>query len=481
MASTAAAGFVEDGLMAEYWHYTQEGYNLLGEHVGLNVASYASSGIEPYMYDPHYDALYFPVAVKHKSIFDNNASEDVTSTPEYDFSNTTWYVDHTQNAGKFTSTCNIPGRGWAIADNNDVYDNMVGKPINTAAFFTNKKSQKVTVMKLPYKGATSGEVIATVTATVSSTSKSLAVINFPEIILSDGELLSLFSQEDDDIQFYYSTNGVNDSASGALDKNFYSRLPILYGSGSTWSEAAMCLGWSFGYTANPEISTLACIGDSITYGVGASDKSCRYSTILAGMLGAREVNLGVSGTSLCTDGPRTCNFSKLTADNLAGADIVTIKMGINDWAAAKENCYDLGVLGSDDTSTIYGAAAMWCKRITELKATEQYNDTRFYFVTPVVTSWNSSVTSVRDYDQFKTNIHGFTLRDLCEAIINTCEVYDIPVLDMNLDSGIYYNSPEDDCASAYFGDGVHPNDAGHAKLARSMYAALMTDILKNPI
>ena len=44
---------------------------------------------------------------------------------------------------------------------------------------------------------------------------------------------------------------------------------------------------------------------------------------------------------------------------------------------------------------------------------------------------------------------------------------------MNLESGIYYNSPEDDQASKYFGDGVHPNDASHAKLARSLYTALL--------
>ena len=219
--------------------------------------------------------------------------------------------------------------------------------------------------------------------------------------------------------------------------------------------------------------SVAFIGNSITAGVGASDKSQRYSTLLAGMLGAREINLGVSGTSLCTGGSRTCNFSKLTAEKLDGAEMVFIKMGINDWAAAKPEFYGLGELGTDDTSTIYGAAAMWCKKIVELKATDQYKDTEFYFITPIVTSWNSSVTSIRDYDQSKTNVHGFTLRELCEAIISTCEVYDIPVLDMNLESGIYYNSPEDDQASKYFGDGVHPNDAGHAKLARSLYTALL--------
>lgn len=117
--------------------------------------------------------------------------------------------------------------------------------------------------------------------------------------------------------------------------------------------------------------SVAFIGNSITAGVGASDKAHRYSSLLAGMLGAREINLGVSGTSLCTGGSRTCNFSKLTAENLDGAEMVIIKMGINDWAAAKPAFYALGELGTDDTSTIYGAAGMWCEKVAELRETEQ--------------------------------------------------------------------------------------------------------------
>lgn len=298
MASTAAAGFVEDGLMAEYWHYTQEGYNILGEHTGINVAFYANNGIEPYMYDPHTDGLYYPVT-KYKSVFDESdeTDEEEEVVPDYDFSNTTWYVNHTANASKFTNSCNVAGRGWAIAASNSIYKQMIGKPINTAAFFTNKTSQTVTVMKVPYKGATAGEVIATVTATIPSATKQLAVITFPDVTLAEGEYLSLFSQEDSDIQFYYATKGVNESVTGALDNGFNSRLPVLYGSGTSWSENAMSLGWSFGYTEPPTMTyeKVALVGDSITSGVGASDNSLRYSTLLASKLGAQEVNLGVSG------------------------------------------------------------------------------------------------------------------------------------------------------------------------------------------
>jgi hypothetical protein len=60
LASTLAAGFPEEGLMSDGVHYNQEGYNLLGSDAGINAAFYANNGIEPYMYDPHYDNLYYP-------------------------------------------------------------------------------------------------------------------------------------------------------------------------------------------------------------------------------------------------------------------------------------------------------------------------------------------------------------------------------------------------------------------------------------
>ena len=254
MGSTAAAGFVEEGLMAEYWHYTQEGYNLLGELTGLNVAYYATNGIEPHMYDPHTKDLYYPT-IKYQSIFDDIQQEEddeVILPPDFDLSNTKWYIDHTKNGAKFSASCNPDGRGWALSNNNSIYNKIIGKPINTVAFFTNKQSQNVTVMKIPNKGAKTGEVIATVTATTAGTGKQLAVIQFPEVTLKSGEFLSLFSQEDADIQFYYATVGVNDSVTGDLDSKFYSRLPVVYGTGTTWGENAMSLGWSYGYTTSPD-------------------------------------------------------------------------------------------------------------------------------------------------------------------------------------------------------------------------------------
>jgi len=219
--------------------------------------------------------------------------------------------------------------------------------------------------------------------------------------------------------------------------------------------------------------TLVCIGDSITCGIGVTADQTDYVTLLARQLDMDYVRLGVSGTTLCTGGHRTCNIGQLTEEKLRGADVVTIFMGINDWDQAREGYYALGDLDSTDTSTIYGAAHMWCRQIVQLRQTEGLQDTQFCFATPVITSWNDSVTSQRSWDQSKTNIHGYTLRDLCQAIMEVCAQYDIPVLDLNLYSGMYYRSEADNNLADFGGDGVHPGVGGHAMMAEAFQEFLL--------
>ncbi|MBQ9731452.1 MAG: hypothetical protein IJV94_05060 [Bacilli bacterium] len=225
-----------------------------------------------------------------------------------------------------------------------------------------------------------------------------------------------------------------------------------------------------------EGKTIVCIGDSITAGVGTTVGENDYVTLLGERLRANTVRKGVSGTTLCTDGSRKCNIDMLTKENIAGADIVTIFMGINDWANATSSYYSVGEAGSKDTSTIYGAVDMWCKRIEDLQKEEEFKNTKFYFMTPVITSWNNSVTSKKSWDQSKENICGDTLRDLCDAIIDTCNEYKIPVIDLNYYSGIYYISDDDNNVAETGGDGVHPSPKGHEYIAETIEIFL----LENP-
>ncbi len=225
--------------------------------------------------------------------------------------------------------------------------------------------------------------------------------------------------------------------------------------------------------------TIACIGDSITYGVGVTRDETDYVTLLAQSLEMDYIRLGTSGTTLCAGGHATCNIAKLTESNLAGADVVTILIGINDFVQARNGYYALGSIDSTDTSTVYGAAHMWCQRIAELRKLDSLKDTEFYFLTPVITSWNNSVSSTRNWDQSKTNLHGYTLRDLCNAIIEVCALYDIPVIDLNLVSGLYYNSADDNTVTEFGGDGAHPGTVGHQMMAKAIENRLLQNHLRD--
>lgn len=160
---------------------------------------------------------------------------------------TTWYIDHTANESACTLSVNIAGRGWAIAETSAAYSKIVGVPINTAHFFTTKDTQQVAVVKIASKGATTGELIDTVTATKDTTGN-FAIITFPAVTLADGEYLSLFSADNSDINFMYGNGAITD-ANGIADSAFYSRVPTVYGSGSAWTSFNGSLGWSFGYTS----------------------------------------------------------------------------------------------------------------------------------------------------------------------------------------------------------------------------------------
>lgn len=59
MVSCDFAGMQADGLMKDNFHYYQKGYNITGNHAGINAAIYATSGKEPTMYDTEYNNLYY--------------------------------------------------------------------------------------------------------------------------------------------------------------------------------------------------------------------------------------------------------------------------------------------------------------------------------------------------------------------------------------------------------------------------------------
>ena len=201
------------------------------------------------------------------------------------------------------------------------------------------------------------------------------------------------------------------------------------------------------------------LGDSITYGVGASNTSQRYSTVLSTSLEAKENNMGASGTVLSTGGHRTSRINDINSIPL-DSDYVIILLGINDFDQCRNNSsskyYCLGDFNSTDTSTIYGSLHVYSKELIK-RFREQ--DTKIYFMTPVITSWNNSVTSTKNWDQSKLNACGYSLPDLTGAIKEVTEYYGIVTYDLNQLSGL---------TSSDFSDGIHPNDNGMKKMATSI-------------
>jgi len=198
------------------------------------------------------------------------------------------------------------------------------------------------------------------------------------------------------------------------------------------------------------------LGDSITQGVGVSQLDLRYSTVLAKSLDMIECNMGKSGTVICTGGHRTSRLGE--ADNIpADSDFVCVLLGANDFDQCRNNdtehYYALGTFGTDDTTTIYGSMGKFCSVLAERFGN---TDTKVFMMTPVAMSWNNSVSEVRDWDQDKKNACGYSLRDLGKAILETAEYYGLDALDLHAACAM---NPDD------FADGIHPNDAGAAKMA----------------
>ena len=230
------------------------------------------------------------------------------------------------------------------------------------------------------------------------------------------------------------------------------------------------------------------IGDSITHGVGASCEDNRYISRLAALLGLESFNnSGVSGNVMCRGSKRSCNIGKLCEENCSGADLVTVMMGVNDFNCSIKDGYfmlehfedltkDIHAMGeflSEDNTTVYGAMRSWCEQVVALRKTEGCRNTKFFFITPSPSGWNCSIWNGTKYDQNQLNSNGWKLRDLCEAMIETCAYYQIPVLDFNRYGGMYHKNANDTTMRENLRDGVHPNDAGHKLIAEKLYQFLL--------
>lgn len=209
---------------------------------------------------------------------------------------------------------------------------------------------------------------------------------------------------------------------------------------------------------------IAFLGDSITEGCGVSDPANLYWSILARHTGAECFGYGISGTRIAiqhipSEYPRhDLYFASRIEEMIPDADVAVVFGGTNDFGHG-----DAPFGSFDDRTEETFCGAMHCllqKLIT------RYPRAQIVVMTPLHRLGEDKL-----YDD-NGHRHIASLEEYVDAIIDICGYYAVPVLDLYRVSGLQPEVPV--LQEMYMPDGLHPNDAGHERIARKLQGFLDT-------
>ena len=193
-----------------------------------------------------------------------------------------------------------------------------------------------------------------------------------------------------------------------------------------------------------------CLGDSITEHNSATTKN--YHDFIKEWTSCKVNNYGISGTGYTetTSTPNNRFIQRVAAmDN--NADIITVFGGINDFYFGTK---PIGNFGDKTSETFYG-----CVDELILALINKYPTKTIAVFTPLI-----SILSLNN------NSRGESLEQYVQAIIDVCNYYAVPVLDLNKNSGL--NPNVEVIKNTYVPDGTHPNAVGHEKIAYKILSFL---------
>ena len=197
------------------------------------------------------------------------------------------------------------------------------------------------------------------------------------------------------------------------------------------------------------------LGDSITQGSCASRQENCYVEILSrscALSAAR--NYGIGGTriarqSVPSENPKyDRDFCSRVEEMDLDADLVLVFGGTNDHGHGDA---PLGTDADRTADTFHGAC-----HVLYQKLLARFPKARIVVLTPLH----------RAEDRVPKADAGAILADYVEIIRKTAVQYGLPILDLFETSAIRADIPE--IAARYTTDGLHPNDEGHALLAREI-------------
>lgn len=201
------------------------------------------------------------------------------------------------------------------------------------------------------------------------------------------------------------------------------------------------------------------LGDSITQGHGTSASEHIYLNVLEKRCGFACVrNYGIGGTRIApvTDRQKCPDFGPSFVERYQqmddDADLIVVFGGTNDFGHGDA---PMGDPADRDIHTFYGALNLLMEGLIE-----KYPQADIVFMTPLQRS------ECEQPGQFS----GYRLVEYADAIMKTGRRFAIPVLDLYGTSGIC--AQLEPVCKLFMPDGLHPNDAGHLKIASRLQGFL---------
>ena len=201
---------------------------------------------------------------------------------------------------------------------------------------------------------------------------------------------------------------------------------------------------------------IAFLGDSITEGPGASCIESTYWNILGRNTGAQCFGYGISGTRIAkqitpSSEPRFDRyFGSRVEEMIPDADVVVVFGGTNDFGHGDA---PFGTQQDRTEDTYCGALHVLMEKLIN-----RYPDAMIVFMTPL--------HRLSEDDGILNELGVRACGDLqkyVDAILEAAAYYGIPVLDLFRTSGMQPKLPL--IQERFMPDGLHPNDAGHVRLA----------------
>lgn len=202
------------------------------------------------------------------------------------------------------------------------------------------------------------------------------------------------------------------------------------------------------------------LGDSITEGHGTSSEAAAFHQVLkvnAGLTEAR--NYGIGGTRIARQSTwaaegenqrHDLDFQMRAPEMDPDCDAIVVFGGTNDFGHGDA---PLGDFNSRDPYTFYGGCHLLMQELLEL-----FPDKLIVFMTPLHRCEEDRIVdgapSADPADHLSTYVN---------ALQEVAAYYALPVLDLFRMSGIQPNVPI--IREKFCPDGLHPNDAGHRKIA----------------